>query len=146
MLVFGKDRLNLKDITYEEKHADEKTYALAAGKGEKTDRVWGEAVSGALNASPWNRREMTLDGRDTDVVATLQKAAADELMLNKAKLSVSGTVVQTPGCRYGVDYNFGDLVVAEAFGTPVNCRLSTIHITINEAGLETIDLKLRGEV
>jgi hypothetical protein len=145
-LTFSEAYYNLKDISYKESHSGEKTQCIAAGKGQDAARVWGSATSDGLNKSKWNRREVVLDGRQSDDSAVLDKEASEQLTKYRAKVAISGTVVQAPGCRYEIEYGYGDMLAAEAYGQVVDCRLSTVHGIVDEQSRETIDLKLSGEV
>ncbi len=144
--VFSKDNKNLTGIVYEESHADERTFAYAGGKGEGVARAIASAASsGYIEGSKWNRREVFFDGRATSDLTVLEAEADGALQKAKPKIAVSGNVVQAPGSRYALDYTYGSTVVISAYGYQMDCRLSTVHLTVNEQRAETVDIKLRAE-
>jgi hypothetical protein len=54
--------------------------------------------------------------------------------------------MDTPGMRFGIDYAFGDIVAAKAFGYVVDCHINVVHVTVDQDGGEQIDTALRGEL
>lgn len=145
ILEFSKGAGNVSSLIYREDHSNEETYCYAGGLGQEENRVVVGVASAGMTASPWNRREFFWDGRNTDDVSALTTEAQSELRERRSTKMIEAVVQQTQGCRYGIEYRYGDRVVVSAAGWSVDCRLSTVHISVNSKGKEIIDLKLRGE-
>ena len=70
---------------------------------------------------------------------------------NKPKKSMTGYLVDTDGCQYGIDYGFGDLVTATAKGYTMDCHLSAMSAIVSAnqkigTRVETLTTALRGEL
>lgn len=144
-LTFSIGAGNLSKVVFREDHSDEETFCYAGGLGQESNRVVVGVAGAGATSSPWNRREFFWDGRSTYDTAILTNEAQSELRARRARRSIEATVQQTAGFRYGIEYNYGDLVAVYSHGYTVDCRLSTVRITVDSKGKEIIDLKLRGE-
>lgn len=143
--VFSEKMKNLTDTVIEESRKDEKTYIYAGGKGEGDARAIGTASSDGLTNTRWSRREYFWDGRNTEDTTVLANEAASELYERRPKKTFSGKIQETQGSQFGVNYDYGDIVVMEGFGYSADARISTVKFTVDANGLETMDIKLRSE-
>lgn len=55
---------------------------------------------------------------------------------------IAGELIETPGLRYGVHVNFGDLVSVSEDGEVFNCRLLSVTTRI-DGGVLTRTIRLR---
>lgn len=94
------------------------TRAIAAGDGKGTARVFRD-VRDTTAESDWHTyAEEFVDQRQTTDTAELDQAAGEALAGGASPLSLSCTVRDTRGCRWGIAWQLGDLVTVEIEGTP----------------------------
>lgn len=145
--LVGKQYGNLSQATFGTYHADERNCVLVAGQGEDASRVWVTRTNATrIGASKWNRREYFKDSRDDDATAALEAdgdAALDEF---RPRQVLTGTLHDTPGMQFGIHYQFGDVLSAEAFGYHVDCHVGSVRVRVDQDGGEQLDIKLRGEL
>jgi len=145
--LVGKQYGNFSEASFGEKHADERNVILAGGAGEENDRtlLTCENVT-RKTASKWNRREYFKDSRTSGSTATLQAVGDATLDEYKPKQVLTGIVRDIPGMKFGIHYQFGDILSAEAFGYFVDCRVESVKVTVDQDNGEQLDIKLRGEL
>jgi hypothetical protein len=56
---------------------------------------------------------------------------------------ISGKIVETEGCQFGVHYDFGDIVVAQFEEYSIDAHVDAIHGTV-ENGKEELDNRILG--
>lgn len=145
--LVGENYGNLENPRYGIYHGDEWNFVYCGGKGEGDDRVIKTASDEARigNGYPYNRKEHWHDARNQENDDGVQTEAESALAEGKPKTILTGNLIDTPGMMYGRDYQFGDVVSAEAFGQSVDCHVSSVAIRYDAQGGETLDVKLRGE-
>jgi len=145
--LVGKQYGNLSQATFGTYHAEERNCVLVAGQGEDAARVWVTRTNATrIGASKWNRREYFKDSRDDSTTAALEAdgdAALDEF---RPRQVLTGTLHDTPGMQFGIHYQFGDVLSAEAFGYHVDCHVGSVRVRVDQDGGEQLDIKLRGEM
>jgi hypothetical protein len=128
---------------------NERNYAYAGGQGEGADRVIETSENTTrTGASPYNRREVWVDSRHSDDTDIIQGRADEAVEKGRPIRMLTGKLTETAGMRFGIDYGFGDLVTAEAFGFSVDCHLDYIQGIYRASGspIEVINTNLRGEL
>jgi hypothetical protein len=145
-VVISREMRNLEEPETYETHEDEYTYVYAGGQGIEEQRVI-ETVSDteAMGLSPFNRRELFEDARNTSTTAALQSEAKAALENNRARRVLMGKVVDTDSCVDGVHYRYGDLVYATYRGYGYDAHIDTLHV-IHQGGRETRVNQIRAEV
>ena len=145
--LVGKQYGNLSEAAFGTYHADERNWICVAGQGEEDARVlvFRENLD-RQGASKWNRREYFKDSRDVDVQAELEADGDAALNEFKPKQVLTGRLHDTYGMMYGVHYQFGDILTAQAFGYNVDCHVSSVSVNVDQDGGEQIDVRLRGEL
>ena len=145
--LVGKQYGNFSQAAFGTYHAEERNCVLVAGQGEDAARVWVTRTNATrIGASKWNRREYFKDSRDDSTTAALEAdgdAALDEF---RPRQVLTGTLHDTPGMQFGIHYQFGDVLSAEAFGYFVDCRVGSVRVKVDQDGGEQLDIKLRGEM
>lgn len=145
--LVGKQYGNLAEASFGTFHSNERNWVLVAGKGEENARVTVERYNTSrIGASKWNRREYFKDSRDNDSTAALQADGDEVLNDYKPKQILTGRLLDTPGMQFGVHYQFGDIVTAQAFGYNVDCHISSVRVKVDQDNGEQIDVRLRGEL
>lgn len=140
----GMDYGNLKNARVIESHSNQKSSLVIGGQGVESDR---DTVSYAPTESGYYRNmEVFVDARDisdSDQLDDLKYEKYDEY---NYKVTVTGELSETPGMRYGIDYNFGDVLAVEAFGHYVDCRADSVAIQADANGNSIISVHLEGEL
>jgi len=145
--LVGKQYGNLAEASFGTFHSDERNWVLVAGKGEENARLTVERYNTSrIGASKWNRREYFKDSRDNDTTAALQADGDEVLNDYKPKQILTGRLLDTYGMQYGIHYQFGDIVTAQAFGYNVDCHISSVKVKVDQDNGEQIDVRLRGEL
>lgn len=143
----SEDSGTLVDPELDEDHAEEHNYIYAGGQGVGAARAIATASDAErMGASPFNRREFFVDGRNapTDDADYLASEAQAALRAARAKKVLTGKIVDTEGLVYGIHYGFGDILSATCQGVTFDAHLDTIHVTV-EGGVITRDNRIRGE-
>ena len=145
--LVGKQYGNLAEASFGTFHSDERNWILVGGKGEESDRMLQEIYNGSRAfASKWNRREYFKDSRDEDTVGGLASDGIAVMNEFKPKQILTGRLLDTTGMQFGVHYQFGDIVTAQAFGYNVDCHVSSVRVKVDQDDGEQIDVRLRGEL
>lgn len=131
------------EVTYSRK--DERNFIYAGGKGEKEGRGVQTATNAEwAGASIWNRREDFINAANADDDASVLAAARTALYKSRPRWLISGTLEDREGQRYGVDYHFGDIVVAQYRDISMDVHISAVNL-VYEAGKETVSVTMRSE-
>jgi hypothetical protein len=127
--------------------------AYSGGQGEGAARDVSELEDTTrTNASPYNRREVWVDARNTETTAAREDRGYQALEKYKPVQTLTGKLVDTKGLRFMVDYGFGDLVTATAFGYTVDCHIDKMSAVVigpqSTSGQpsESLTTYLRGEL
>jgi hypothetical protein len=145
--LVGKQYGNLDEAAFGTFHSDERNWVLVAGKGEEDARMTVQRYNTArIGSSKWNRREYFKDSRDNDTTAALEADGDEVLNDYKPKQILTGRLLDTSGMQFGIHYQFGDIVTAQAFGYNVDCHISSVRVKVDQDNGEQIDVRLRGEL
>jgi hypothetical protein len=142
MLVFGKEYGNLSNPLLEYDYVNEVNYIYAGGQEEGSEREVVEVEDAtAIGRSVWNRREAFVDCRDLSTTASITDRANAELQKRRAKLRFSADLNETDNMRYGIEWNWGDKVVATYRGK----QLEGIIKAVSFSGKNKISARLEVE-
>lgn len=136
----------MSDVSFSERHLNEKTYIYAGGAGVADVRPIGTAFDQArIDASPFGRRELFLDENGTTEVVVLQAAAQAALVKNKPLRHFSGKLLDGATVLRGVDYDFGDFLTASYNNQSADVHLNKVGVTISEGGSDSTDISMEAE-
>lgn len=145
--LVGEAYGNLEDPQLGVYHSDEWNFVYCGGKGEGDERIirtaWDSARIG--KGYPYNRKEYWRDARSQDDADGVQTEANAALAEGKPKTIMTGKLIDTPGMQFGRDYQFGDVVSAEAFNEAIDCHVSNVAVQYSSDKGEVLDVSLRGE-
>lgn len=143
----GEKYGNLAKPKLEYKSSDEATFIYAGGQGEEEDRIVKTARDDIRigNGYPYNLIEKWVDARQLETEASVQAEADAELAANRPRQFLSGNLIDMSSMRYGIDFGFGDIVTAEAFGQTMDLHVSTVDISVDPNNGEKISILLKGE-
>jgi hypothetical protein len=124
--------------------SDQTTAAYVGGQGEGTARDIVTAMdTPRIGLSPFGRIETFTSSQSTTADALTDDASA-ALRRGRPRKTFTGTVVETFGLAFGLDYGFGDYLTAAVGEEQIDCLVEMVHLTVND-GVETIDVQLRSE-
>ena len=127
-------------------YSGEITEVTAGGRGEGVDRVTVPVTDPVrLARSPLNRIEKAIDARQTESTAALLAEAEAELKAGRPKIILEGQINDTDDLKFGVHYNYGDIITAQYMGIVIPCHVDMYSIRV-QGGDETRTIKIRGEV
>lgn len=117
-------------------------YIYAAGQGSGGGREIVEVYDDlAVRESPWARCEYLADGRMNSTTDALTDYGYKTLQERKTKIRFEAWLVDGPGARFQLDWDFGDLVTAEYGDEKWDCEVRAVHGVVS-AGEETIEARL----
>ncbi len=118
---------------------DEVNIVNVLGSGLAAARIIETRENAALLAgSPWARRAVARDARDTDIVARLQARGDAVLNEQEPRRDLFFGALQTKATRYGREWNLGDLVSVEYRGWRVDVKIIAVTVSLASDGTETI--------
>lgn len=130
-VIFSLDRGNVENVTVDEDHTEEVTFAAAGGQGEGADRLIATAMSTTRAAiSPFGRIETWIDMTNVADSATLQDDADAGLSAGRPIITMTADVVETPATTRGLHYDLGDLVTAGRCGRSYDCRIDAVQVEV----------------
>lgn len=127
-LVLSVERGNIANPVLIEDGRDEANVVYGLGTGLYGYRELSEQEDTArTSASVWARREGAANGGGIDDLDALEDAALTGLEDGRPGRSFSAKVLERPGARYQVDYDFGDRVTIEFLRERMDCEIATMH-------------------
>lgn len=149
-LRFSPERGNIARARYRLDYRDEVTAVTAGGQGKGSRRATVEKENATRSGgSPFGRREDFVDARQADTTAELNAEARARLREGRPLELFEATLQETPGCIFGVDFDFGDFVTVDFRKRTFDVRLDPMGISIqrqNDAGWsDQLDIVARVE-
>jgi len=127
-------------------YTEEKNAIYAGGRGEGAERVIKTTIGAAATASLYSRVEKFVNASSASNAndeAFVQDEADAALIANQARSSFNGELNQTDGCQFGVHYDYGDYLTAQAFGMGFDCRLDAMSVRFTRDGGERLTAMLK---
>jgi hypothetical protein len=131
---------NMLDPAYSYNPLNEKTVAVALGRGEGAARAWQEATG--ANYSADNDIETAVSATDVTTDAGLVARAAAKLEGLQARGAFSFRTRETPEIRYGRDVFLGDRVKATYRGFDGAVQARAVTIALDASGDEKVELRM----
>jgi hypothetical protein len=129
MIVFDHENGTVVNPFYERDRREESNYIYALGQGEGPEREVQETTKTAyIAASRINRCEAARDARhleSADSVLAAGRAAAEE---KRPVERYGGRIREGRNARFGIDWDYGDLVVARYRGDYFNTIVRAVQI------------------
>jgi hypothetical protein len=145
-VIFSPAFRNITDVEINYEYANEVTVARVGGEGQDADRLITEVKDDArIVQSPFGRIEKFVDDKDIDSVTVLQADGNAYLAKYTPRITLDGKLIDTPQLVFGRDYFYGDSVTSAVDNLNFPCVFDTFNLTF-ENGVETLDLKLHGEL
>lgn len=144
--VFDQERGNLRDPSLSFDWNDEINVAYGAGQGEASNRIIQKAEDTTRSgASFWARREGYAEARMEESDAGVLAVARAMVRDRQPRRTFEGIPVDSPGTRFGIDWDWGDTVTARYRGYEFDCIIRAVRITATPSG-ERIEARLEYDV
>lgn len=138
-VILSRLRGNLTNDHFVTDWTHEKTFVVAGGQGEQTDRIIGTAFDATRAAtSPFGRNETFRDATNVSTQAPVDDEADSQLRGARPVIYVTGELVETPALTRGIDYDLGDIVTVEhpTSGQQFDVRIDIVHEVITSSGAQ----------
>jgi Siphovirus ReqiPepy6 Gp37-like protein len=130
----------LQRLRFEADWQDEKTSVTALYRENNVALIATNRDERRIANSPFSVRETFVTARTNDVNSATINALREPI--NFPKYTVYATIQDVPAFLFGVDWNYGDYVTVNAFGTQVDARIHAITITLTNKA-EQIDVNMQ---
>lgn len=142
-VMLSVTRGNLENARLIVDWTEEVTFAIAGGQGESTSRLIATASDSArMGESPFGRIEDFVDMSNVADATQLQDDADAAVRNGRARITFTGSLIDTPATTRGIHYDLGDIVTAEYRGQQYDVRLDVIHVRVS-SGTMTQQVQLR---
>lgn len=144
-VVVNEARGSLVDAVLTYDYSGEVSYVLAGGSGTEANRqlYWITDLV-RVAESPFSRREKFINSVQSGTsTAAMENDVRASLNAGRPKTILTGTIQDTSGLVYGIDYQYGDIVVAEHEGYSFDAHIDRVHVTVTKDG-EVLDNRIRG--
>jgi len=144
-VIVNETRGSLVNAVLDYDYRDEITQVVVGGTGTESNRtIYGTTDAVRIAESPFSRRELFVSSTQSgSTSAALESEARSALNEGRPKTILTGSIQDTSGLIYGIDYNYGDIVVAEHEGYSFDAHIDRIHVTVAKDG-ERLDNRVRG--
>lgn len=142
-VVFSPRLGNVERMYFDDDRANEINRVTVLGSGEGEERLVITVDDAGATETPWSRRAVARDARDTGDEDELTERANAIIERQRARKSVVVTTIQTKATRYSRDWDYGDLVTVEysPFGDKMNLKIESVEIELMENGKELINFE-----
>jgi hypothetical protein len=130
-VIFALERGNMGEPELSIGRQDEVNAVLVGGQGEGAARslVW-RTDSTLYDDSTWNRCEQFVQATNETTTNGLNSAGDKALDAGRPKWELAFTVLQTPGCAYGLHYFLGDLVTAKFLSYSGTKKVTGVTVSV----------------
>lgn len=141
-VVLSVQNGTLSEVRWQFTSRDERNYIYVGGQGQESDRTITEVQDAARQSiSPFNRSELFVDARNTGS-ASLTSEGDAALRKYRPRETFSAKIRDTQATRFGREYGFGSIVVADHKLRSLDVRVDAAEITV-ERNRENITAQLR---
>jgi hypothetical protein len=142
-VMFSKEWGNLVSPSLEMDYDAEINACYVGGQGEGADRATVTRTdAGRIAASVWNRREAFADARNESATNGLNAKGDSVLAENRPRYRFSGTLIDSPQARYGIDWDFGDRATISYRGLQFDGTILAVTLAVGQDGKESITAKV----
>jgi len=142
-VVFDPKLGNCRNVLYTYDRTAETNVVYVLGQGRQDTRRTVTRTSGAETDSPWARRAVTRDARNTYSTDALNDKGDEVLDKTKARVKTQVDVAQTTATRFGRDWDIGDLVTLRYRNISVSQKIVGVRVEIDNGGNEIIQAMMQ---
>lgn len=146
LLTISPERGNLGGVVESEiDWEDSASVVVAGGQGQGANRVIRPVgAAGRIAASPYGVREQFVSASQATTSDAVLAEATATLRWQQPRRTLTGTLLSVPGTRYGVDWQWGDIVRGEFEGEVFSVWIDSVTVTLAD-GVETISPTIRAQ-
>lgn len=136
-VVVSPDYGNLISAKLVKDYAEECTWVHVGGAGDGSSRIIAGIVDTEASArSQFYPIECFIDSAnsETSTAEALIGEGSAKLHQNRALIQLTGTILQTEGSLFGVDFSYGDRIKASAFGIDMEATISKFQYHVDHGG------------
>lgn len=137
-IIFASTYNNVTNISYAYSRTNEINTVDVLGVGRSGDRTLETVTDGGESDSPWGRRAVARENKQTYVQTELQDTGYKVLTQQRVKRVFSFTAQQTEFSRYGIDWDMGYLASVFYRGRQFSQKILGIQVSLDQSGRETI--------
>ncbi len=142
-VVVGVEFGTLAQPSLDSDYGEEVSHVYAGGQQEEAARTIVEVSDTAREGtSPFNRREGFADARNESTTAGVTAAAQAALQAGRPVRRFGGNIIDTPGARYGIEWDFGDKVTTSYRGLQYTALIRAITVSVDAQGNERVAARL----
>lgn len=130
----------MQNVRFVSDWQDEKTSVTALYKKDGVSNAVTVQDPRRIANSPYSVREMVFSSPNDKLTVNANSVLRDPSVY--PQFSVYATLQDIPSFLFGVDWNYGDYITINAFGTQVNTRIQGITITVTNKA-EQIDVNMQ---
>lgn len=144
-ILFSIDAGNVSSLSMVKDHNEEITWIHVGGEGQNDLKLYEGYGTYDDNDRPFYPIEGYVDAQNSkNDPEILERRGRHELAVKTPRWIFRANAIDTPWCRFGQHYHFGDRVTVQHRGLATTCRISKIRL-MYEAGKFTLDLPLETE-
>lgn len=144
-VIFDLQRGNMQNPSLSYDYTDETNYIYAAGQGEAAERNIQQVYdSERYGSSKWGRIEGFADARNQKTDDGVREAGRNKLNDGRPRIKFTATPVDTAGTRYGIGWNFGDIVTSKYKNREFKSMIRAVSISVVD-NKETVSARLEYE-
>ncbi len=137
-VTFGMHMGNVSGTEYTENAQQERNAAIVGGAGEDENRMILSICPGGETGTA--RREVFVDAGSRAAAQELKEEGERRLAERTLVQAIKADVCQTPNCRYGRQWELGDLVTVVSGGRMMNARITQVQESYEEGRPERIEV------
>lgn len=123
---------------------DAASWVVAGGQGQNAARLLGSSYDTVrVGQSPFGLREVFVDATSLSDQNSLNADASSELRSRRPAKTLTGSLLSVPGAVYGLDWGWGDKLIAEHEQDAFVATVDSVTVTLDK-GAETITAALKG--
>jgi hypothetical protein len=147
LLIVSAERGNLGEtVEATTDWSDAATTVIAGGQGQDAARVINFTYDTArISQSPWGDRELFIDRTQLSDTTSLLAEARAELRRHRPQKILSGTLLSLPGAVYGLDWGFGDKLVAEFEQESFTARVDSVTVSL-QGDEEKVTAQIKSDI
>lgn len=147
-LLIGAQYNNLDSVDDDDDATDEITRGIAIGPTVtgSTQAVARQTDDARAAESPFNLIEGTRNAGSSAEALVLEGEAQAELQSGIPREWLTGSLQNTSGLLYGVDWNWGDLLTAQANSRSADVHASRVHVHVERDQGDQVESILKGDI
>lgn len=144
-VLFSLENGNVLSVRMTKDFTNEATWAHVGGDGQGTLRVVAAATNAAFDRTQFYPIECFVDASDVkNNQDLLERKGKRELNRRRPRWMFSAQAQDTPHCRFGIDFRYGDKVTIAHRDHTSYCRIKSVRLRYS-GGVEQLEIPLESD-